>query len=181
MILFPGFPSPDRVVSHLSSCRRQDIGISGNRNAWYNYRYRQMPGWRNGRRCGFKILIPASYLMIPSDTKQYLSTFQPSKQAYVLLHITRRSPHLPRIFGPKNRNDSLRIRSNKGCKTCCIDRALYELGAQAYFVTSCHLFFVEIRTAAPGRSLDSCLSVDVLSLKFSRFSMDQRAARLRLP
>ena len=39
-----------------------------------------MPGWRNGRRCGLKILPPASYLVIPSDTKQYLPTFQPLKQ-----------------------------------------------------------------------------------------------------
>jgi len=38
-----------------------------------------MPGWRNGRRCGLKILPPASYLVIPSDTKHYLSTFRPSK------------------------------------------------------------------------------------------------------
>ena len=50
---------------------------------------RWMPGWRNGRRCGLKILIPASNLVLPNDTKQYLPTFQPSKQAYVVLGITR--------------------------------------------------------------------------------------------
>jgi hypothetical protein len=30
-------------------------------------------------------LHPALYLVLPSDSKQYLSTFQPSKQAYVVL------------------------------------------------------------------------------------------------
>ena len=38
---------------------------------------------------GLKILHPASYLMLPSDTKQYLSTLEPLKQAYVLFGITR--------------------------------------------------------------------------------------------
>src|ERR1044072_86228 len=48
-----------------------------------------MPGWRNGRRCGLKILSTPSYLVLPDDTTQYLSTFQPSKQAHVLPGITR--------------------------------------------------------------------------------------------
>ena len=39
--------------------------------------------------CGLKILTPASYLVRRNDTKQYLSTFQPSKQPYVLLRIIR--------------------------------------------------------------------------------------------
>ena len=32
---------------------------------------------------------PRWYLVLPNDVTQYLSTFQPSKQAYVLLSITR--------------------------------------------------------------------------------------------
>jgi len=37
---------------------------------------------RNARCCGLKILSPPSYLVLPDDdTRQYLSTFQPSKQA----------------------------------------------------------------------------------------------------
>ena len=49
-----------------------------------------MPGWRNGKTlAGLKILHPASYLVLRNDTKQYLSTFQPSKQAEVVPGITR--------------------------------------------------------------------------------------------
>src|SRR5215207_9802122 len=44
---------------------------------------------RNARRCGLKILSPPSYLVLPDDTTQYLSTFQPSKQAEVVRGITR--------------------------------------------------------------------------------------------
>jgi len=35
-----------------------------------------------------KILSTPSYLVLPDDTTQYLSTFQPSKQAEVLPGIT---------------------------------------------------------------------------------------------
>jgi hypothetical protein len=40
-----------------------------------------------GRCPGLKILSPLSYLVLPSDTTPCLSTFQASKQAYVLLGI----------------------------------------------------------------------------------------------
>jgi len=43
----------------------------------------------NGVNTGLKILGPPSYHLLPDDTTQDLSTFQPSKQAEVVPGITR--------------------------------------------------------------------------------------------